>query len=145
MAKERLLISACLLGMRCRYDGNAGKRVDTEALLEKYELVPVCPEIYGGLTTPRTPSEIVGERVLMRDGTDVTENYERGADAALLLIHEFGIRKALLKARSPSCGKGVIYDGSFDGVLTQGDGITARRLLAGGVSVYTEDEIEKLL
>ena len=82
---ENLLISACLLGIPCRYDGRSVKAVDVEALREKYNLIPVCPEIYGGLPTPRTPSERQGEKTVMKDGRDVTENYLRGAKAALII------------------------------------------------------------
>lgn len=142
---EKILVSACLLGLECRYDGRSVPREDVIALGKKYHLVPVCPEIYGGLPTPRTPSERVGERVLMRDGNDVTENYRRGALAAARLCELEGIKIAVLKAKSPSCGKGMIYDGSFSGKLTVGDGVTAEYLTRVGVKVLTEDEISELL
>ena len=103
--KKPLIISACLLGTPCRFDGNSVPRVDFSALSEKYELIPVCPEIYGGLPTPRTPSERVGDRVIMKDNTDVTSNYKRGAEATLALAKKLGATHALLKAKSPSCGK----------------------------------------
>ena len=115
---EKLLISACLLGISSRYDGKSKRVIDDEklsALLERYQLVPFCPEIYGGLPTPRVPSERVRELVLMKDGKDVTENYKKGASEALLLCNTLGIRRALLKDKSPSCGRGRIYDGSFSG------------------------------
>ena len=126
--KEKLLISACLLGIGCRYDGGRVKKVDVDALRERYDLVPVCPEIYGGLPTPRTPSERVGDRVVMKDGRDVTENFLRGMQSTLDIAEAAGARLALLKARSPSCGKGEIYDGSFTGRLTAGDGFTTEHL-----------------
>ena len=144
---ERLLISSCLLGLATRYDGRTKavfSESDISRLSEKYELVPVCPEIYGGLPTPRTPSERVGDRVLMKDGTDVTENYRKGASDALTLCRILGIKKALLKARSPSCGKGEVYDGSFSGTLVSGHGVAAELLLNNGVEVYTENELDKL-
>ncbi|MBQ7386694.1 MAG: DUF523 domain-containing protein [Clostridia bacterium] len=143
--KEKLLISACLLGRACRYDGRSVPAVDYEALSEKYELIPVCPEVDGGLPTPRTPSERVGERVLMRDGRDVTENYMRGAMHAYEECLKHGCRVALLKERSPSCGNGKIYDGSFSGTLTERDGVTAEYLKARGISVFGESEIKILL
>ncbi|MBQ9733431.1 MAG: DUF523 domain-containing protein, partial [Clostridia bacterium] len=87
---KKLLISACLLGIPCRYDGRSVKAVDIERLAEKFELIPVCPEIYGGLSTPRTPSERVGDKTLMKDGRDVTENYLRGAEAAYALCESLG-------------------------------------------------------
>ena len=143
--KEKLLISACLLGVGCRYDGESRTSVPVAALSEKYELIPFCPEIYGGLPTPRTPSERVGERVLMKDGTDVTENFLRGAEAASELCSTLGCRLALLKERSPSCGTGVIYDGSFTGGLTEGDGVTAEHLRAAGVRVIGESRVSEII
>ena len=142
--RERLLVSACLLGVGCRYDGERVKKIDTEALISRFDLVPFCPEIYGGLPTPRTPSERVGERVLMKDGTDVTYQYKRGAKEACRLCSELGIKYALLKARSPSCGVGRIYDGSFSATLTEGDGVCAEMLRAQGIAVFSEEELERL-
>ena len=143
--KENLLISACLLGIPCRYDGKSVSRIDVQSLARKYNLIPICPEIYGGLPTPRTPSERVGERVLMRDGSDVTENFARGALAALEIAEANGCKKALLKERSPSCGKGKIYDGTFSGALTDGNGVAADLLISHGILVYGEGELENLL
>ncbi len=143
--KEKLLISACLLGLPCRYDGESRRSVSIDELSEKYELIPFCPEIYGGLCTPRTPSERVGDRVVMRDGTDVTENYLRGAHGAVMLCRALGCSLALLKARSPSCGVGEIYDGSFGGILTEGNGVTAEHLINAGVAVVSEENIDLLL
>ncbi|HNY00294.1 MAG TPA: DUF523 domain-containing protein [Oscillospiraceae bacterium] len=144
---ESVLISACLLGVNCKYNGGANPVSEARlaALKEKYTLVPVCPESYGGLATPRPPSERVGERVLARDGTDVTAQYEKGAQAALRLAELFGCKKAILKERSPSCGRGMIYDGTFSGALTPGDGVTAALLAAHGVAVYGEGDIPRLL
>lgn len=143
--KEKLLISACLLGIGCRYDGGRVRKIDYTTLLHKYELIPVCPEIYGGLPTPRVPSERIGDKVMMKDGRDVTENYNRGMEHTVMIAEALGAHKALLKAKSPSCGKGYIYDGSFSGVLTEGNGVTAERLIELGFEVYTEDEADKLL
>ena len=143
--KRNLLISACLLGIPCRYDGKRVTKVDISALREKYNLIPICPEIYGGLPTPRIPSERVGGRVLMKDGCDVTENYKRGAEASLDIAKANGVSLALLKARSPSCGKGLIYDGSFSGTLTEGDGVAAELLMKEEITVFTEEELDLLL
>lgn len=143
--KEKLLISACLMGIGCRYDGKCVKKVDVSALRERYELIPVCPEIYGGLPTPRVPSERIGEKVIMKDGRDVTENFIRGAEYTYQLSCLSGAKLALLKSRSPSCGKGEIYDGSFTGTLTERSGFTAEYLMEKGISVYTEEELERLL
>jgi uncharacterized protein YbbK (DUF523 family) len=143
----KLLISACLLGERCRYDGKS-KPLPAETLArlrERYVLVPVCPEQLGGLPTPRTPSERQGTRVVMKTGEDVTAQYRRGAEAALETARREGVMAALLKERSPSCGNGRIYDGSFTGTLTDGNGVTAELLTANGFSVYGESETEKLI
>lgn len=145
MEKENLLISACLFGIPCRYDGRSVTKIDIEALKEKYNLVPVCPEIYGGLTTPRRPSEQRDGGVFMDDGRDVSENFLKGAESAYSLCRLLDCKKALLKERSPSCGKGKVYDGSFTGTLTDGDGVTASYLRERGISVFGESEIAKLL
>ena len=146
--KKTILVSACLLGISCRYDGKSKPSEAVLALAEKYNLVPVCPEIYGGLPTPRTPSERVGDKTIMRDGSDVTENYLRGAEAALALYRATGCQAALFKAKSPSCGVGEIYDGSFTGTLTLRDGVSAEMLRREGIAVFTELEtldLEKYL
>ncbi|MBO5906948.1 MAG: DUF523 domain-containing protein [Clostridia bacterium] len=143
--KENLIISACLLGTPCRYDGKSVKKIDLAPLLERYNLIPICPEIYGGLSTPRIPSERQGARVVMKDGTDVTEAFRRGAEATLNFAKLNGARRALLKAKSPSCGKGEIYDGSFTATLTDGVGVAAELLISMGIEVFTEDEMDKLL
>ena len=142
---KTLLISACLLGVRCRYDGGSKPQPGVEALAEQYRLIPVCPEQLGGLCTPRTPAERQGDRVCTRNGGDVTEAYRRGAEEALRLAKLYGAKYAVLKERSPSCGKGVIYDGSFSGVLTEGDGVFAQKLRERGVPVYGESDIPRLL
>lgn len=142
--KEKLLISACLLGTPCRYDGRSVAKVDVARLEEKYELIPICPEVDGGLPTPRTPSERIGDRVMMRDGTDVTENYMRGAKIAYDSYVREGCTKALMKERSPSCGVGKIYDGTFSGTLTERDGVAAEYLISRGVHVFGESEFEKI-
>lgn len=141
----KLLISACLLGIPCRYDGASQGKREAAALASRFELVPFCPEIYGGLPTPRTPSERVGERVISRTGEDVTAAFARGAAECLRLCRLLDIRVALLKEKSPSCGSGVIYDGSFTGATTAGDGVTAAFLKANGITVYRESDIPLLL
>lgn len=144
---EKLLISACLLGERCRYDG-ASKPLPEEILTllrARYLLLPVCPERDGGLPIPRIPSERRGERVVNRAGEDVTAFYRRGAALALQTAREAGCTLALLKERSPSCGSGEIYDGSFTGKRIAGDGVAAELLKSAGITVYGESEISKLL
>lgn len=145
MKKPTILVSACLLGVCCRYDGESKPNADVIKLREKYVLIPICPEVDGGLPTPRTPSERVGDRVLMRDGRDVTDNYISGAEQALSKAEAFSCKAAILKARSPSCGKGKIYDGSFSGKLTDRDGVCAELLSSRGISIFTEEEVGKLL
>lgn len=139
-----ILISACLLGMPCRYDGNDNYNEKILALGEYHNLIPVCPEQMGGLPTPRTPAERVGQFVLTRDGEDVTDEYRRGAEFALKMARDNDCSAAVLKERSPSCGSGKIYDGSFSGTLTDGWGVTAELLLQNGISVYGESEIDRL-
>jgi len=146
--KQRLLVSACLLGKPTRYDGKSVLAIDAELLArltEKYELIPVCPEVAGGLPTPRVPSERQGERVVMKDGRDVTEEFYLGAMRSLNCAYEEGARTALLKERSPSCGKSEIYDGSFEGRKIKGQGVLAQMLIENGIEVYSEDDILDLL
>lgn len=141
----RILVSACLLGARCRYDGGSKPRPEILGLMLRHELVPVCPEQLGGLPTPRTPSERRGRRVVTKDGADVTEQFRRGAEETLRLCLALGCEAAVLKERSPSCGKGRIYDGTFTGTLTDGWGVTAELLRRSGIPVYGESELEALL
>ena len=141
---ENILVSACLLGVSCRYDGKSKANDAVLALREKYNLIPVCPEVFGGLPTPRVPSERIGDRVMMKDGSDVTENYAKGAYEAERLCRIYGIKIAVLKERSPSCGKGRIYDGSFSGALTERDGVAAEHLMNMGIRVLGESEIDEL-
>ena len=141
----KILISACLLGTRCRYDGASKEHPEVLKLAEHHTLVPVCPEQLGGLPTPRTPSERQGDAVCTREGTNVTEAYRRGAEEALRLCRMLGCQAAVLKERSPSCGCGEIYDGTFTGTLTAGDGVTAELLKANGIPVYGESQVNGLL
>ena len=141
---ENVLISACLLGVSCRYDG-LSKPLDAkiiENLRSRYHLIPICPEIFGGLPTPRIPAEIqANRRVLRKDGKDITDEYKKGAKEALRLAKLFDCKLAILKERSPSCGSGVIYDGSFTGNKTNGDGITAELLKKEGIRIIGESEL----
>ena len=139
--KKNILVSACLLGESCRYDGKSKPCERVIALKDTYNLIPICPEVMGGLPTPRVPSEICGERVLMKDGCDVTENYNRGAEIALSIARENACTVAILKEKSPSCGSGLIHNGHFDGGLVAGDGVTAALLKGAGIRVLGESEI----
>lgn len=144
---ERLLISACFLGKNCKYSGgnNALPRETMTALRERYRLVPVCPETAGGLPIPREPSERVPGGVIGRSGGDVTAEFEKGGETARRLAELFGCKKALLKERSPSCGSGTIYDGTFSDVLIPGDGVATEKLKEAGIVVYGESEIRQAL
>ena len=135
-----ILVSACLLGVPCRYDG-AGKADERVlALTKTRRLIPVCPEQLGGLSTPRPPAERTGSRVITRDGADVTAAFVRGAEETLRLARLFGCRTAILKSNSPSCGSGRIYDGSFSGRLDSGDGVTAALFKQNGIAVSLESD-----
>jgi uncharacterized protein YbbK (DUF523 family) len=139
------LVSACLAGIPCRYDGQAKGREEMIALVQSGEAHPFCPEALGGLKIPRVPSEIVGgdgedvldgyAKVMSRDGQDVTDEFVRGAQAVLELCHKLGADEVLMKAKSPSCGIGRIYDGSFSGTLRAGDGVTAALLKRNHIRV----------
>ena len=144
---EKLLISACFLGNNCKYSGgnNALPPETLRKLKETYRLIPVCPETAGGLPIPREPSERLGAVIIGRSGRDVTAEFEKGAETALRLARRFGCKKALLKERSPSCGSGTIYDGSFTGTVVPGDGDAAEKLRAAGVALFGESEMEKLI
>lgn len=140
----RILVSACLLGMRVRYDGQSKPDEAVIALMKEHELIPVCAEVFGGLPTPRVPAERVGEKVIARDGRDVTAEYVRGAEETARLARLYGCTHAILKEKSPSCGKGRIYDGTHTGTLTDGNGVLAGLLMEMGVKVVGETEIGKL-
>ena len=142
---EKLLISACLAGENCKYNGGNNYTPLVEELKKRYVLVPVCPECFGGLPIPHPPSERVGERVVAKTGEDVTTAFRLGAEKTLEIAKEQGIGKAVLKERSPSCGFGAIYDGTFTGTVVPGSGVAAEMLAAAGIAIYGESEIEKLL
>ena len=128
-----VLVSACLLGVPCRYDGQSKRHPLVQELCRRHRVIPVCGEIFGGLPTPRPPAEICGQRVITREGADVTAAYRRGAEAAVL------------KERSPSCGSGAVYDGTFSGTLTAGWGAAAGLLREQGIRVLGESRLEELL
>ncbi len=133
------LISACLLGEACRYDGKS-RPISPEiaAIAAHHTLIPICPEVMGGLPTPRPPAERQGERVVNCEGTDVTAAYRRGAEATLALCRRMGADGVILKDMSPSCGTEGIYDGSFTRTRRTGMGVTAALLAAAGIPVYNE-------
>ncbi len=140
------LVSACLAGTNCKYDGGNNYNDDIMKLVENGQAILVCPEQLGGLATPRYPSEIKQEngirKVINNHGEDVTKNYERGAQETLELAKKLNIKKAILKARSPSCGCGLIYDGTFSKSTIKGNGITAQLLLDNGFEIFNEENFK---
>lgn len=138
--QERIIVSACLLGVRCRYDGQSKPNEKIIELARQGNIVPICPEQLGGLPTPRVWVERVGDKVLTRDGKDVTEQYKLGAEEALIIAQLVRCTNAILKAKSPSCGSGKIYDGSFSGKLIDGDGVCAKLFRNHGIKVETEED-----
>ena len=142
---EKILISACLVGDNVKYNGGNNLTPKLDALLEKYELIPFCPEVEGGLSTPRSPAERVGERIVNQDGEDVTDNYLKGAELAFNICLYLKIKKVILKEKSPSCGSKIIYDGSFSHKEIPGIGVTAEYLKEKGIEVYSENDIDSLI
>ena len=131
------LVSACLLGCPCRYDGRSKPiRTEIAALLARHTLIPVCPECFGGLPTPRPPAERLGERVINCEGRDVTEEYRRGARETLRLARLYRADGVILCDKSPSCGTSGIYDGSFTRTLCDGVGLCAELLIREGITVF---------
>ena len=144
--KKPLLISACLTGANCKYSGGNNYCPAVERLREQYELLPVCPESDGGLPTPRPPAERRPDgRVATREGVDVTAEYRSGAEQALKIAQAHGCTRAVLKERSPSCGRGRIYDGTFSRTLIPGSGVAAQLLEENRIPVYGESQLEVLL
>ena len=142
---KTVLVSRCLFGVPCRYDGASRPYPGLDALSERFTVVTVCPECDGGLPVPRPAGERRGDRVVTKDGDDLTAFYVKGAEIALAEAKRTGATVALLKSRSPSCGVGRIHDGTFSGGMTDGDGVTAKLLKENGIQVYTENDLAKLL
>lgn len=137
-----ILVSACLCGVNCKYNGKNNLNEEVLELVKKGEAILICPEQLGGLTTPRNPAEIkiINDevRVITNDGRDVTENYKRGAEEVLKLAQELKVEKAILRKKSPACGCGEIFDGTFSNTLKPGNGITANLLIENGIEVETK-------
>ncbi len=140
-----ILVSACLMGIECRYDGSGCFREEINLLKEKHHLIPVCPEIYGGLQTPREPAEIQGDSVITKSGKDVTKEYKKGALEIKKLTDFYNCSHAILKERSPSCGYGTIYDGTFSGTLIEGNGILAELLAKEGITIIGESRLKEFV
>ncbi|WP_149716314.1 DUF523 domain-containing protein [Campylobacter concisus] len=142
--REKILISACLAGINCKFNGenNLLNKDVLDEISKRFHLLFVCPEVYGGLSTPREPAEMKNGVVVCKfSGKDVSENFKNGAEICLKIAKLNGCKKAILKSKSPSCGSGKIYDGSFSKRLILGDGITAKLLKENEILVYSEDEI----
>ena len=136
-----ILVSACLLGTDCKYNGGNNLCAPVKALEKNYRIIPICPETLGGLTSPRQPAEIQNGRVFNTKGEELTEAFRTGAEKALAIGEEYGCNLAVLKANSPSCGFGEVYDGSFCHIKVAGNGIAAQLLLEHGYRILTEKEL----
>ncbi|MBB5142783.1 2-thiouracil desulfurase family protein [Desulfovibrio intestinalis] len=141
MSQTRYIVSACLAGIACRYDGRANTCPEVQQLVAEGRAIPACPEFLGGLGMPRPPCEIVQGKVVNSNGQDVTQHFLLGAQAATEFAIQQGCTAAILKSRSPSCGYGQIYDGTFGGVLVKGDGIWAALLRQAGIALYSEENL----
>ncbi len=141
---KKILVSACLIGENCKYDGNNNLTNTIKELYKNGDVIPVCPELLGGLPVPRPPCELIEEdgtlKVIGKDGSDCTAQFRKGAILTLEEALKNDVTIAVLKARSPSCGKSKIYDGTFSGKLIDGNGITAQLLIDNGITVITENE-----
>ncbi len=140
----KILVSACLLGENCKYNGGNNKCEEVIKLGQKHTLIPVCPESFANLPTPRVPSEIKDGKVYSKDGKDLTEEFYDGAEKTLYVAEESACRIAVLKERSPSCGFGKIYDGTFSGTLTYGNGVAAQMLYEHGIIILGESKLNKI-
>ena len=139
----KIIVSACLLGYNVKYDGNNNYNEELVKFLENYEVISVCPEVMGGLNTPRVSSEIVNNKVITKEGMDVTNAFTLGASKTLEIAKENDIKVAILKKNSPSCGNNTIYDGTFTHTIISGDGITAKLLKENDIIVLDEDNYKE--
>jgi uncharacterized protein YbbK (DUF523 family) len=143
-----ILISRCLLGFPCRYDGKSSDNEKLNLFIDKYKdqhnFITICPEVEGGLSTPRISCEIVGDKVLNKEGEDKTFEFNKGAEIAVAKAQKYKAQVAILKSKSPSCGTGIIYDGTFSAKLKKGNGVTSQMLSEYGVYVITEEELDKI-
>ena len=136
-----ILVSACLLGENCKYNGGNNRNERVLRYVQGHEVIPVCPEVLGGLPCPRKPVEWVGERVLTRNGDDCTENFRIGVQKALEVIADQQVDLAILQSRSPTCGVKQIYDGTFSGVRIDGQGALAKALAARGIPLMDAEDV----
>lgn len=143
--KQIILISACLLGSKVRYDGQAKEYKNIRKLLDYYDIIPICPEVDGGLKIPRPKAEIVGNKVMNEKGKDVTSFFNDGAYKALQVTQFKNVAFVILKEGSPSCGSNFVYDGTFSGKKIPGQGVTAKLLKKSGIHIYSENDIPDLI
>ncbi|MDD3101835.1 MAG: DUF523 domain-containing protein [Patescibacteria group bacterium] len=136
------IVSACLVGIKCRWDGSAKPCRRVIDLVKRGKAIPVCPGQFGGLTTPRLPAEQKGDKVFTKNKKDVTIEFERGAEIGLRIAQMVNCKQAILKSKSPSCGSGMVYDGTFSGKLIKGDGVFAALLKKHKIKILTEKEIK---
>lgn len=143
------LVSSCLAGVNCRYNGGNSKNKIASKLVEEGKAIPICPEVLGGLSTPRACCEMItdkkgNKRVISKEGKDCTSEFVIGAEKTLKIAQIIGAKIAILQSKSPSCGYGFVYDGSFSRELIEGNGFTADLLSKNGITIYNENDIEKL-
>ena len=141
----KIAVSACLLGHNCKYSGGNNRSQKVLDYIAGHEVIPVCPEVAGGLSTPRVPVELKDGRAINREGEDVTEFFRKGVEKTMANLTREQIDLAILQPRSPSCGCKQIYDGSFTNTVIPGDGVAAEKLRAAGVTLFGESELEKLI
>lgn len=139
---EKYIVSACLVGKNTKYNGGNNKNDKIIEFLKDKEYITVCPEVTGGLSIPRVPSEIKEDKVINKEGKDVTLNFTFGSLMEIERVKYFGAKKAILKSKSPSCGVGKVYDGSFSNTLVDGDGVFTKELKKLGIEVLTELDFE---
>lgn len=141
---EKILVSACLVGDNTRYDGKNSLNNEVLEFTKTFDFILVCPEVMGGLPTPRPKSEIVKDKVFNENNKDVTKYYIAGIDKLMSAINFFHIKRAILKEKSPACGVNQIYDGTFHNKLINGNGLLTKKLISMGITVYSENDLDKL-
>lgn len=140
----KILVSKCLLGERCRFDGKSKSNQKVIDFLKNHEVIGVCPEVMGGMDVPHPPCERINDKIIGKDGIDYSDKFYKGASIAYDLCMQNNCKLAILKAKSPSCGKDLIYDGNFDGTLIKGNGVLSDKLLKENIKIINEDEIDDL-
>lgn len=143
MKKTCILVSACLLGKNCKYNGSNNYSAKVAEFIKDYDVIPICPEVMAGLSIPREPLEICNNRLITKEGADYTKNMMQACDEIKKIINEKKPILAILKARSPSCGKGAIYDGTFTNTIVSKNGMACDVILKEGIKVLHEEEIEE--